>query len=94
MGVAMARRSDAVDRTADRRSQLRAVVCGAMKTRARKNDMSVTTTQVHQFVQGILEEDLHARRVLSLANAVTGAVQGGCDPDHAAMLTSARWHDA
>lgn len=54
-----------------------------MKNRARKNDRSVTTTQVHQFVQGILEEDLHARRVLSLANAVTGAVHAAALSIHA-----------
>ena len=54
-----------------------------MKNRAFKNDLSVTTTQVHQFVQGILEEDLHARRVLSLANAVTGAVHAAALSIHA-----------
>ena len=54
-----------------------------MKNRACKNDLSVTTTQVHQFVQGILEEDLHARRVLSLANAVTGAVHAAALSIHA-----------
>lgn len=54
-----------------------------MKSQARKIDQFVTTTQVHQFVQEILEEDLHARRVLSLANAVTGAVHAAALSIHA-----------
>lgn len=83
MVVAMAHRLDAVDPLPDRCPPLRPVVRGVMKNRARKNDPSVTATQVHEFVQGILGEDLHARRVLSLANAVTGAVHAAALSIHA-----------
>ena len=83
MAVELAHRAECGDRTPDRCSPLGAVVCGVMANRAQMNDSSVSTTQVHQFVQGILEEDLHARRVLSLANAVVGAVHAAALSIHA-----------
>ncbi len=54
-----------------------------MKNEAHKRDPFVTTTQAHKFVQELLEEDLHALRVLSIANAVTGAVHAAALSVHA-----------
>ncbi len=54
-----------------------------MKNRAHKRDPVVTMTQVHTFVHELLEEDLHALRVLSIANAVAGAVHAAARSVHA-----------
>jgi len=45
-------------------------VCGAMTTQA------IRPRRVLQFVSSIFDEDLHVKRVQSLADATTGALQG------------------
>ena len=54
-----------------------------MKSNNSKTKRSMPTVQVHQFVREILEDDFHAMRVLSLANAVTGAVHAAALSIHA-----------
>jgi hypothetical protein len=45
--------------------------------------MALTPTDVTAFVRGMFEEDLHARRVASLADATTGALRAGTLAVHA-----------
>jgi hypothetical protein len=49
-------------------------------------------SDVTEFVRGMFEEDLHARRVASLADATTGAIRAGTLAVHAIGhgLSSAR----
>ncbi len=45
---------------------------------------------VHQFVEDLLGEDLHAKRVLSLANGVVGVLHGATLAIHAIGQDSRR----
>ena len=54
-----------------------------MSKRNRNAEKFVSADQVHSFMREVLSEDLHARRVLSLANAVTGAIHAAALSIHA-----------
>lgn len=62
----------------------------------RRNGVRVAPSSVHQFVDGLLGDDLHAKRVLSVALAVTGTLQAADLAIHAIGrgLAAARGRDA
>ena len=49
----------------------------------KKNIAGVASHDVHSFLQNLLGEDLHAKRVLSIANGVTGVIHAAAASIHA-----------